>query len=130
MSLSYSISRSHYGSPTLKYRSPILALSVLGAALSWILPNIVLAIHAAHGIATVHELESYRLFDNARLEELRVEIGDPDYTVGARIRSVGATHIYLPIVSYIMIGLFCCIGLLAWQSPAPDREVAVTNASG
>ena len=81
-------------------------------------------------MATVHELESYQLFDNDRLEELRTEIGDPNYTIGARIRSVGATHIYLLIVSSILIGLFCIIGFLAWRSTSPSNTLAASEETG
>ena len=114
----------------MTHRILILASSFAGALLAWILPHIVLAIHAAHGMSTVHELETYRLIDTDRLDELRTEIGNPNYSVAERIRSVGATKIYLPIVSYVLIGVFGLIGFLAWRSSPEHLAVDRPHDSG
>lgn len=69
----------------------------------------------------MHELETYRLIDEQRLQEVRVELNDPDYSVDQRVREVGATHLYLPIVSYILMALFAVVGLLAClANPSPN----------
>ena len=86
-------------------------------------------------MATVHELHTYRLIDREREEAVRVEYHYPDYSVNQRIRGVGATGIYLPIVSYIMMGMFAVIAALSWFSreastgSGPLTASATTNKS-
>ena len=87
-------------------------------------------------MATVHELHAYRLIDRAREKEVRVEYHEPDYSVNQKIRDAGATRIYIPIMSYILMGMFAIIAGIAWFSgetpdstalPAAPKDLGETN---
>lgn len=88
--------------------------------LSWLLPTIVRAIHEAHGMATAHEFQAYQLIDQDRLEAIKTEYSRPDYSVEQRVRAVGGLHIYLPILTWILVTLFGVIGILVWMSDSPS----------
>jgi hypothetical protein len=100
----------------MKYRTPALLLCIPGIVLSWLLPTIVRGIHDAHGMATAHEFQAYRLIDQERLATIKTEYSMPDYSVEQRVRAVGGIHIYLPIVTWILATLFGVIGILVWMS--------------
>ena len=112
----------------MKYRIPALLLCILGIVLSWLLPTIVGAIHDAHGMATAHEFQAYRLIDQDRLEAIKTEYSMPDYSVEQRVRAVGGIHIYLPIVTWILATLFGLICILVWM--ADPSSVGTRAGSG
>ncbi|MEO8499173.1 MAG: hypothetical protein ABI614_29260 [Planctomycetota bacterium] len=104
------------------YRRPIIAVALLGIAASWFLPHVILAIHEAHGMSTAHELHTLRLIDRHRLDEVRTELKNPDYSVEQRIRAVGGLHTYIPILSILLALPFIVITVMAWLSRPTDSE--------
>jgi hypothetical protein len=110
------------------YRRSVIAVSLLGIAASWFLPHVILAIHEASGMSTARELHTLGLIDRNRLEQVRIELENPNYSVEQRIRAVGGLQTHIPILSILMALPFIAITVLAWLSRAPDAA-AVPNGS-
>lgn len=109
-------------------RVSLISLCALGIALTWILPRIVLAIHAACAMGIASEFKGLNLIDEQRLKDLREEKGYEDFSVEHRIRDTGRIEDYLGIQSGIITTVFALIGLIVWCFPSVQASsVAVSD---
>ncbi len=106
----------------------ITALCVSGIALTWILPQIVRAIHDVCGMSTTHELEVHGLIDKAKLEELRSQKGYENFSIEQSLRSSGATGLYLNYQSGIVTAVFGLIAVIVFCVPG-NKPVAHQTAT-
>lgn len=111
----------------------IVVLCASGVALAWILPQIILAIHDACGMSTTHEFEVYGLIDERKLDELRSQEGYENYSIEQRVRSSGATGLYLNYQSVVLTAVFALIALIVMcvpgQAPATYQTEPQRSAS-
>ena len=71
-------------------------------------------------MSTAHEFHTLRLIDRERLEEVRVELDDSNYSIEQRIRAVGGLRTHIPTLSILLALPFIAIAVLAWLSRPTD----------
>lgn len=89
-----------------KTRYGMIALFLVGIAASWYLPMLVLAVHETHAYSTYVEFRARGMIDRQAVEEWRKRPGEEDYSIDKRMQQIGGLHSHLPLLSWILTGVF------------------------
>ena len=113
----------------MNHRKLLILVSLIGVVASWLLPQLIVAIHETHAFSTVREFELYNMIDVQQVEAYRNEYNSPDYSIFGRVRDVGGLRFYFPVLSTILSSLFIAVAILAWRS-APTDDTSPRDDQG
>jgi hypothetical protein len=89
-----------------KTKCGMILFFLLGILASWLIPSLVLALHDTHTISTYAEFRRAGMINQEAVEEWRKRPGQEDYSVTKRMQQIGGMHRHLPLLSWILTGIF------------------------
>ena len=102
----------------------LIALNLVGVAMSWLLPSALLDLHDTVAYSTLYEFSSRGIIDTAALEEWKRRPGEEDYSPYQRMKDIGGLHVYFPVMSSALTVVFganiACV-LLLKQAREPGK---------